>query len=84
MRFRLIKSRVQYDAEIALRTICDGRSCYLNSDLQKDAHTQQRLGELKDSPGVGYPTLGRPWVAQGPRLLPVCMFGRQGSQGKQR
>lgn len=60
----------------------------LNSDLQK--HAQKDSGELKlkDSPGVGYPTLGRPWVAQGPGAFcwwgAVLTFGRQGSQGKQR
>lgn len=84
MRLGQTQSKVQNDAEFSCEQSATADLSSLNSNLQK--HAQQKdSGELKlkDSPGVGYPTLGRPWVAQGPGAfllvggdLRFCSAGR--------
>lgn len=87
MRLRQTQSKVQNDAEISCEQSATADLSSLNSDLQK--HAQQKdSGELKlkDSPGVGYPTLGRPWVAQGPGaflLVGSCVDVRQAGVPRQ-
>lgn len=82
-----MKSQVQNDAELGREQSATKQSSSLNSNVPAWRAEGSGKLKLKDSPGIGYPTLGRPW-ALGPvragRWVGTFGFllGRQGSQGK--